>query len=279
MINIETMPDQELRYWDTCVTTANDLTENELLVLKYLGNPDANNHHANWGDVDSVVRTLFDKGLVEATLMPVTLTMSAITLKGERVLEIYSCFNTLTLGETLRSDTFKSKDISLPQISTVKPTLKIDKLIVGKTYRTSDGKLYTITNLAKQLINGVDTDVVIYTNGHRSPCRVVEKQEFIKDAVPMKEISVNLLSGMDLDKVVAEVQGVPWSVAYTPTTNWGLAGPIVEAERIELRSLAGKWVAFSRAEGHQESDNILIAAMRAYIKSKLGGTVLIPDLG
>jgi len=197
-----------------------------------------------------------------------------LTTKGHRVLEILSYFNTVPLGELLHS----SGNIPTPPIHRVKPALKIDKVLIGKTYRTSDDKYHTVTNLAKQLINGVECDVVIYTVGNRLPCWVVEKQEFLKDVVPMKEISVRLLSGMELDKLVAELQETPWSVAYKPTKDWATAGPIIEQERIELWRSGDGWLSNSQEDIRMESDTALVSAMRTYVSSKLGSTVLIPDL-
>lgn len=272
-IDIETLSEAELREWYSTITTAKDLTENEILVLKYLTPPRITVSIPT--DVDTTVRCLFNKGLVEATIMVTPIFGVTLTTKGHRILEILSYFNTVPLGELLHS----SGNIPTPPIHRVKPTLLTNQLVIGKIYRNALGQDLKVLNLAKQLTNGVEWDVVIYTVGNRLPCWEVEKQEFLKDVVPMKEISVRLLSGMELDKLVAELQDIPWSVAYKPTEDWAIAGPIIVKERIELRCSAGYWLAYSSAEGHHESRNALEAVMRAYVSSKLGGVVLIPDLG
>ena len=95
------------------------------------------------------------------------------------------------------------------------------------------------------------------------------------------------LSGVQLDWAVAKAEGVtcaPYkSVVVDEGCNplmyhddWGLAGPIIQRERIRLDP-RGVWVA-----GHDSSNDEylgatpLIAAMRCYVASKLGEEVEIP---
>lgn len=70
---------------------------------------------------------------------------------------------------------------------------------------------------------------------------------------------------------------------YCPSTSWGVGGPIIERERINLRaSGAGNWVSSTHDVPHpkrvvQYGDTPLIAAMRCYCCSKLGDEIDIPE--
>ncbi len=60
---------------------------------------------------------------------------------------------------------------------------------------------------------------------------------------------------------------------------WEQGGPIIERERITVQaSQAGDWRAFlGRGDTiHARADTPLVAAMRAYVASKLGDTVELP---
>ena len=68
---------------------------------------------------------------------------------------------------------------------------------------------------------------------------------------------------------------------YSPSTNWAIGGPIIERERITVRSdfstvARGEWAAFTDSGGYSEGPTVLIAAMRAYVASKLGNTIELP---
>jgi hypothetical protein len=67
---------------------------------------------------------------------------------------------------------------------------------------------------------------------------------------------------------------------YNPSTDWALAGPIIEREKIVLDIWGDEWLA-TRIEGSAISEAIgptpLIAAMRCYVASKLGDEVEVPD--
>ena len=77
-----------------------------------------------------------------------------------------------------------------------------------------------------------------------------------------------------------------WSL-YSPSTDWSIAGSIIEREFITLRTNAcvlGHWVAFidfgssnCNIKARQTGSTPLIAAMRCYVASKLGNEVDIPD--
>jgi len=63
------------------------------------------------------------------------------------------------------------------------------------------------------------------------------------------------------------------------STKWALGGPIIERERIELAPVTkGRWVASASGTDFNEAGPTpLIAAMRAYVASKYGETVDLPD--
>lgn len=68
---------------------------------------------------------------------------------------------------------------------------------------------------------------------------------------------------------------------YRPSTDWRIGGPIIEREQIELEVTAvGDWVAsvsaWTGGSGWFEGPKPLIAAMRAYVASKLGPEVTLP---
>lgn len=65
---------------------------------------------------------------------------------------------------------------------------------------------------------------------------------------------------------------------YSPSTNWALAGPIIERERIEVSDYGGdEWLATDNLHTSKQGETFLIAAMRCYVASKLGDEVEIPE--
>lgn len=83
---------------------------------------------------------------------------------------------------------------------------------------------------------------------------------------------------------------------YSPSTDWSHAGPIIEREDISFRKYnntesekhgtyyaricreSGKLVGWYKTTGHQHTGPTpLIAAMRAYVASKLGYEIEIPE--
>ena len=61
------------------------------------------------------------------------------------------------------------------------------------------------------------------------------------------------------------------------STNWALAGPIIEREGVSINLWGNdKWVA-NYCEAEQYGPTPLIAAMRCYIASKLGDIIDIPE--
>lgn len=73
---------------------------------------------------------------------------------------------------------------------------------------------------------------------------------------------------------------------FSPSTNWGQGGPIIERERITLRVStmpSTAWAAFYDVPGEyharirQRGPTPLIAACRCFVASKLGDSVEVPD--
>ena len=115
------------------------------------------------------------------------------------------------------------------------------------------------------------------------------------------------LQGVALDWAVAKCEGVAVeylndgitrcllqkpSGRYAPSTNWAQGGPIIEKENMKVfPNVGGRWsaqirhtvnhplVAHPVLDGwtNGAGDTPLIAAMRAYVASKLGDEVEIPE--
>ena len=78
-----------------------------------------------------------------------------------------------------------------------------------------------------------------------------------------------------------------WAQGFTPSTDWAHAGPIIERERITLRTNAcvpGHWAAYidfgsssTAVKARQSGPTPLIAAMRCYVASMFGDEVEIPE--
>ncbi len=88
------------------------------------------------------------------------------------------------------------------------------------------------------------------------------------------------LTGAALDWAVAKCEGKPsWMMGFS--TEWEKGGPIIEREAIELAYRVGvHWIA-TRVEGSAVCEawgpTQLVAAMRCYVASKLGGEVELPS--
>jgi hypothetical protein len=68
----------------------------------------------------------------------------------------------------------------------------------------------------------------------------------------------------------------PMGWAWSPSTDWALAGPIIEGERLELRNEPDGQFSAMGDGCHATGTTMLIAAMRAYVASKFGEEV--PDI-
>ena len=64
---------------------------------------------------------------------------------------------------------------------------------------------------------------------------------------------------------------------YMPSTDWSLAGPIIESAKISVWARTHEWAAESYNDGQegiiQTGETPLIAAMRCYVASKLGDEI------
>jgi len=118
----------------------------------------------------------------------------------------------------------------------------------------------------------------------------------------MQKIPVSELEGAHLDWAVATIEKLPeakihnimgiqicfakWCTgkfpvgAYSPTNNWGIAGPIIERELIWISAPylnCGHWCASVDKNGYYLYGRTpLIASMRAFVASKLGDVVEVP---
>lgn len=124
-----------------------------------------------------------------------------------------------------------------------------------------------------------------------------------------KTVNVSDLSGPALDWAVAKCEGIEsfafverdvgqkrplsrWCGVnvgpsgherFCPSSDWSLAGPIIEREKIDTLAhlIHGQWVAVYVVPGEEpwefRGPTLLIAAMRCYIASRLGDTVEIPE--
>jgi len=95
-------------------------------------------------------------------------------------------------------------------------------------------------------------------------------------------INVSEAEDLALDWMVAEAQGLLWrGHGYSPSTNWSQGGPIIEREGIELvPDGGGAWGAAIRGgdeDDMSQAPTPLIAAMRCFVSSRLGGEVEVPD--
>jgi hypothetical protein len=108
------------------------------------------------------------------------------------------------------------------------------------------------------------------------------------------KIKTSEATPIQIDYLVAKCEGVIWAApdgellgsarGMNYSTDWALAGPIIERECISVEK-EGKfpWAAWSKApfrddaEAFGYGESPLIAAMRCYCCSKLGDAVEAPD--
>jgi hypothetical protein len=64
---------------------------------------------------------------------------------------------------------------------------------------------------------------------------------------------------------------------WTPSTDWSQGGPIIEREGLTITHQQNRWAAQTDDDLFAFGPTPLIAAMRCYIASKLGGSVNIPE--
>lgn len=106
-------------------------------------------------------------------------------------------------------------------------------------------------------------------------------------------MKTNELTGAALDYAVAKCEGVSdlWFLQFYEgdvedgeppechySTDWVLAGPIIEREGISLFNCYGDSEWSASTEGYEyHATTPLVAAMRCYVASKLGDEVEIPE--
>ena len=106
-----------------------------------------------------------------------------------------------------------------------------------------------------------------------------------------KKHNVSQLEGLPLDWAICKAAEIPvqringvlfWAGTNhcaNPSTNWSLAGPIIEREGISLQdpctSDIDAWRGFCGGS-QQYGPTALVAAMRCYVASKLGNEIEIP---
>ena len=97
-------------------------------------------------------------------------------------------------------------------------------------------------------------------------------------------MKTNELSGAALDWAVAKCEvGADFigeiDDPHFYSTDWALGGEIIEREKIDVWTHAGKAWAASTDKGRTEyrGTTPLIAAMRCYVASKLGDNVELPE--
>ena len=123
----------------------------------------------------------------------------------------------------------------------------------------------------------------------------------------MNNIKIKLktseLTGAALDRAVAKAKRIELShgcynrllvdgrmsagqkmlAPYNPSTDWALAGPIIEREKLCITaSVEGDWTAFCVSDEMDmqwicRGPTPLIAAMRCYVASQMGDEVEVPD--
>lgn len=81
--------------------------------------------------------------------------------------------------------------------------------------------------------------------------------------------------GQDGASYVTVSLDVEMRARYSPSTNWAQGGPLIERERISIKQDAGGgcYAYFDHRNETAAGDTLLIAAMRAYVKSKFGEKV------
>lgn len=89
------------------------------------------------------------------------------------------------------------------------------------------------------------------------------------------------LTGVALDWAVFEVEfgtiAFEFTPQYRPSTDWSQGGPIIEREGVCLKRHAAWWTAYIEGNNLAQGTTPLIAAMRCYVASKIGGEIELPE--
>ena len=98
------------------------------------------------------------------------------------------------------------------------------------------------------------------------------------------KIKLSEATPLQIDWMVARAVGLyspePW--IRNPSTDWNIGGALIEREKIALippNDRINDWEAVHPTQMHDEQygPTPLIAAMRAFVASRLGGVVEVPD--
>ena len=99
--------------------------------------------------------------------------------------------------------------------------------------------------------------------------------------VDYPEDSIERGSKWHCDPEKAPFGQVMWKSNFQPSTNWAQGGPIIEREKISLASpspIHQHWAAMTWLnQAKEDGPTPLIAAMRAFVASKLGDEVDVPE--
>ena len=122
----------------------------------------------------------------------------------------------------------------------------------------------------------------------------------------MPKVKTSELTGAALDWAVAKCEGndqfaqytprlrvyhqrtdslSSYTVTFCPSTDWTRGGPLIERECIDIMFEGPEWYAYMRYEASDgynrtlqyDGQTPLIAAMRCYVASKLGGEIDVPE--
>ena len=88
-------------------------------------------------------------------------------------------------------------------------------------------------------------------------------------------LKVKVMSGVCYDVELLDMQ-VDGDTRIIYSTDWALAGPIIEREKIECLHDGGQWYV-DAPHGWYEGPTVLTAAMRCYVASQLGDEVEVPE--
>lgn len=87
------------------------------------------------------------------------------------------------------------------------------------------------------------------------------------------QIKTSELDGEALHYIVAKIEG--W--LECPGKNWVLYGRIIEREGINLTSHSDGWTASKDFKYYETGKDLLTAAMRCHVASKLGNSVEVSN--
>ena len=108
---------------------------------------------------------------------------------------------------------------------------------------------------------------------------LLDPQEFFGKMVPSVVLDMEYWSNGDPMVRLNPCPDVYYRAEYDPSTEWKHGGPIIEEEKIEVFIRDERWFAYSSRSTPEDfpGDTPLIAAMRCYVASKLGGEVDVPE--